>query len=193
MADLVFEEWKDVVGHEGLYMISNLGRVKSLRRVVSRSTSDMVISERILSQNISTTGYYYVVLHKDKKPKTCKIHRLVGLSFIPNPHNKPQINHIDGNKLNNTLNNLEWVSVSENAKHSYGMGLSRVSDYQKKMTSLANRGQNCANSKLTEYDIQVIRDAWATGVFTQKFLSQCFFVGQDQISRIINHKRWAWL
>ena len=97
----------------GLYEVSNLGEVRSL------------ISNRILKTGKSFGGYVHVSLYKNKKGKTKKMHRLVSEVFIPNPENKPQINHIDGNKENNKVNNLEWCTASENQIHAFKLGISK--------------------------------------------------------------------
>ncbi|HFI0937751.1 TPA: NUMOD4 domain-containing protein [Streptococcus suis] len=97
------EIWKDVRGYEGYYMVSNKGRVKSC------------YTKKILKQQLKKTGYLQVVLYKDRKPKSWLVHRLVGIAFIPNPENKEQVNHIDEDKTNNCLENLEWLSPDENA------------------------------------------------------------------------------
>lgn len=102
------EIWKDVPGFEGIYQISNRGRLKSFKQFKSG---------KILS-NTNKHGWYftYVLRHKGKI-QTQRIHRLVAGAFIPNPQKKPQINHKDLNKQNNHVDNLEWVTCSENAKH----------------------------------------------------------------------------
>lgn len=98
------EIWKDIKGYEGLYQISNLGRVKSLK------------TGKIRKQCYDKDRYLKIEL-SNKTQKSLKIHRLVAQAFIPNPLNLPQVNHKDGNKLNNNVNNLEWVSPSENTRH----------------------------------------------------------------------------
>ena len=119
------EIWKDIEGYEGLYQVSNFGNVKSLARIVhSKKRSDYKIKEKILKQSDTTTGYKKVELHKDnEKRKSFKVHRLVAQAFIPNPENKREVNHIDGNKHNNNVNNLEWVTSSENKIHAFKMNL----------------------------------------------------------------------
>lgn len=112
------EVWKDVKGYEGLYEVSNLGRIKSSQR------SGTPGGIRKLNKN--KYGYVYVMLNKSNKKKNHTVHRLVGLAFIPLVDGKELINHIDGNKSNNNLKNLEWVNHSENRKHAYANNLQKV-------------------------------------------------------------------
>ena len=113
------ELWKDIQGYEGLYQISNLGRVKSLERIiVTNNGITKKISEKILKPYIKGTGYYNIVLRKDSKTKCYFVHRLVANEFIPNPDNLPQVNHKDENKLNNNVDNLEWCTSKYN--NNYG-------------------------------------------------------------------------
>ena len=113
------EEWKPIKGYEGLYEVSNFGRVKSLDRI-------NCCGKRVQSKLFSTQAkknYITVVLNNDGNSKTFRIHRLVAQAFIPNPENKPCVNHKDGNKQNNHVNNLEWCTHSENMKHAHDTGL----------------------------------------------------------------------
>ena len=103
----MIEEWRDIKGYEGLYQVSNLGRVKSFKGV----------SERILKIGVDRYGYISINLFKNNKRKLCKVHRLVAEAFIPNQDNKPQVNHIDEVKTNNMVSNLEWVTAKENSNH----------------------------------------------------------------------------
>lgn len=82
-------------------------------------------SDNLLKHDITHDGYHRVTLYKDNKPKHCPVHRLVAETFIPNPENKPTVNHIDGNKANNSISNLEWSTHSENSQHAYDNGLNR--------------------------------------------------------------------
>lgn len=97
------EIWKDIRGYEGLYQVSNLGRVKR--------------ENKLLHLNTNTYGYKHITLSKNNVQKTAVIHKLVADAFIENPHSKPQINHKDGNKENNTVANLEWVTQGDNNRH----------------------------------------------------------------------------
>lgn len=98
------EIWRDIKVYEGLYQVSSLGRVKSLR-------TNKIKSNRI------TNGYYYVSLWKDNTEKQLKVSRLVAEAFIPNPDNLPCVNHKDENKLNNTVENLEWCTYKYNSNY----------------------------------------------------------------------------
>ena len=113
------EIWKDINGFENKYQISNLGRVKSL------NNGKGFIRERILT-NVLDKGYLMVCLCKNSKPKNYRNHRLVAQAFIPNPLNKPQINHINGIRNDNRIENLEWCTGSENMIHAFKTGLQVV-------------------------------------------------------------------
>lgn len=104
------EEWRDIKGYEGLYQVSNLGRVKSLRYKRGKQ-------EKILDGWISKEGYRKVSFYKDNKRKDYLVHRLVAESFIPNPNNKPFIDHIDTNRTNNKIDNLRWATQKENCNN----------------------------------------------------------------------------
>lgn len=114
------EIWRDIVGYEGVYQVSNLGKVKRLKGYKCRN-------DRIIRAKITKDGYYETTLTMAGKPKTIRTHRLVAFAFCENPYNKPEVNHKDGNKLNNSADNLEWVTSSENQKHAYKLGLQKVS------------------------------------------------------------------
>lgn len=111
------EVWKDVVGYEGFYQVSNLGNVKSLdRELVNSKGVTSFRKGKILKPQKCTNKYFFVNLGA-RKPNL--IHRLVALAFVPNENDLPQVNHIDGDRTNNRYDNLEWVSCSDNHKHSY--------------------------------------------------------------------------
>jgi hypothetical protein len=109
------EIWKDIKGFEGLYQVSNLGNVKSLERTLIRKNGTrFFVRERMLIQTNDHGGYPYVTLTLLKNKKVRSVHRLVAESFIPNTENKPEIDHIDGNPSNPMVDNLRWVTSTEN-------------------------------------------------------------------------------
>lgn len=111
----MMEVWKDITEFQGMYQVSSLGRIKSFRGK----------TERILQLTISKRGYYVVGLWRNQKNRLCTIHRLVALHFIDNPGNKREVNHIDSNKLNNSVSNLEWATPKENSYHAINSEKSR--------------------------------------------------------------------
>lgn len=122
------EIWKDIEGYEGLYQVSNLGRIKSLGRTIEKIGPKGKVFYRTYPQkNLvckkDTKGYYRTNLALNGINKTVKVHRIVAQAFIPNPENKSQVNHIDGNKENNNVSNLEWCNNQENQDHSWKTGL----------------------------------------------------------------------
>ena len=115
--------WKDIKGYEKLYMVSDMGEIKSLPK--NHRYGSKV--ERILKGRPDKDGYLRVNLSKDGKLKEAKVHRLVANAFIPNPQNKPTVNHKNALVSDNRLSNLEWFTYSEQNKHLYKMGLKDLS------------------------------------------------------------------
>ena len=109
------EEWRDVVGYEGLYQVSDQGRVKSLERKVPIGYGERTVKERILKPKTDRYGYLIVSLYAGGKRKTLRVHRLVCEAFHENPDNKPQVNHINEIKTDNRASNLEWATARENS------------------------------------------------------------------------------
>lgn len=115
------EQWKDIVGFEGIYQISSLGRIKSLP-----GKDKSVRREKILKQK-NKKGYFEVILWKNSKYSSFRVHRLVATHFINNHDNKPEVNHIDGDRGNNRVENLQWCTSKENSYHSkHILGNSKV-------------------------------------------------------------------
>lgn len=124
------EKWLTIAGYEGLYEVSNMGRVKSLARDIANkglfgSRSTCHNKELFLKGRPSSQGYLSVVLFKNAKTKQVRIHRLVAQLFLENPLNKPEVNHKDGDKNNCSLANLEWCTPAENSQHAFDTGLSK--------------------------------------------------------------------
>ena len=168
------EFWRQIAGYEGIYEISTFGRIRSLPkyRKTKYNTKALykgVVLKPILQQN----GYVYANLHKSNKPKLFRIHRLVAIAFIPNSENKPQINHKNGIKTDNSVVNLEWVTASENVKHAYKNGLSRIL-----------KAQNGRNAILKNEDVKMAREIYNTTNLTQKQIWEKCFKGVVSYSTI---------
>lgn len=117
------EIWRDITGYEGIYQVSNLGRVKSLARIIKRGKIEQHRKQKILTPSLCRGGYLSAIISNEAISKRIKIHRLVAQAFIPNPDNKPQVNHINGVKTDNKMENLEWMTCKENIIHSIRNGM----------------------------------------------------------------------
>lgn len=114
----MIEIWKPIKGFEGFYEVSNIGRVKSVDRFIDNNGTPQKIFGKIKTPQDNGHGYLWVQLYRNNKGTYKYVHRLVAEAFIPNPDNKPQVNHLDYNKQNNCVNNLEWVTAKENNEYS---------------------------------------------------------------------------
>lgn len=124
------EIWKDIEGYEGLYQVSNLGRVRGIEKLVrSKHSSIKTVKARLLNLSSYKVGYQYITLSSGGFRRKHKIHRLVATAFIPNTQNKREVNHINGIKFDNRHDNLEWCTSSENQKHAYRIGLQVCMNY----------------------------------------------------------------
>ncbi len=121
--NIMNETFKDIPGYEGYYQINKFGIIKSLKRIIIRGKSSYPIKEKILKPGLGSNGYLLVALTKNGIKKHISVHRLVGKVFIPNPKNKPEINHKNGIKIDCWRGNLEWATSSENQKHAFKTGL----------------------------------------------------------------------
>lgn len=124
------EIWKDITGYEGYYQVSNLGSVQSMDKIVKGKNGGLrFVKGRILQPSLSE-GYLAVGLCKNGRCSKIRVHRLVAKTFIPNPENKRTVNHIDENKLNNIVENLEWATDKENCNHGSRTIKSSVNRYK---------------------------------------------------------------
>lgn len=147
--DLLYEDWKYVKGFEGIYIVSNRGRIISMTRLVLvRKSKNPGFTTRIQKGTVIKKyqfkiGYEKVCLHKNGGDLDISIHRLVALHFVLNPENKPQVNHLDGVRNNNVWYNLEWVTISENHLHAYRF-LGRVNPTAKPVIMIDKNGKELA-------------------------------------------------
>lgn len=181
----VEEIWVPVKGFEGKYEVSTWGEVRSLDRssTYTNSVTGKVITRkikgRVLTPKIVNAAYFIVDLSKGKRGdiKQASVHRLVAEHFLPNPENKPQVNHIDGNPNNNSLSNLEWVTVSENAIHSY--------------ETLGKGGESHGLAKLTEESVKEMRKLYGTYNYTE--LGEMFGVHKSTVARACQGLCWGFV
>lgn len=173
------EFWTDITDFKDWYSCSNTGRIKSMERIIKYSNGGIRKTPSLLIKgSISKNGYLGVALRKSGIVKYFSIHRLVALTLIPNPENKPYVNHKDGNKLNNRVDNLEWSTCQENTKHAWDNGLCTIP-----------LGELNNSSKLTESQVLEIRKL--KGLDTHLSISKKYGVSQATISNILNRKIWT--
>lgn len=175
------EIWKDVVGYEGLYEVSSFGNIKSVNRKILSIGLKRKYYRILTSKNMKIfterVGYKRVVLTKNKIESKVRVHRLVAEAFIPNPLDKPHVNHIDNDKTNNHILNLEWCTPKENTLHAVK---------QKRHVY----GTKVSTSRLTEKDVVSIKDLYSRGCISQRNLAKKFCVNQSTILRILLNKTW---
>ena len=174
------EIWVDIKGYEGLYQISTKGNVKSLERLVSTKGGALrKVSEKLRENTFDKDGYHRIALHKEGKRSMKFVHRLVAIGFIENPDNLPQVNHKDGVKSNNCVDNLEWVTEKENAIHSYDILGNKA----------ANRESN-GSAKLTEEAVQDIRSNYIKYKTPSKLFADKYGVSGSTICYVARGDTW---
>jgi len=174
------EVWKSVIGYEGIYEISSIGNLKSLnRKIKHRTKKGFAIKKELILKSTNSNGYKLFILSKDGFSSSVSVHRLIAKAFIPNPKNKPQVNHINGIKTDNRVENLEWCTNSENVNHAINTGL-----------IVLRKGEGSRNFKLTDSIVLEIRRLYESGSFTQKHLAHKYSVCKKTISNIICRKNW---
>ena len=154
------------------YKVSNFGNVDSLN---SRGRG----KRKRLKLSINKYGYMQVQLSINGKPKMFLVHRLVAMCFIPNPNNYKQVNHIDGNKLNNHVSNLEWCSNQQNMDHAKRLGLIK-----------SPKGEKHGNAKITEAIVIEIFRLYNVEKWTQQRIADHFEINQSTVGKVLRRKQW---
>lgn len=149
----MIEKWKSIKGYKSFYQVSNLGRIRSLDRLVKTHRGSRLARGRIISQTLDADGYLILRLHKKGIGKTFKAHRLVAQAFKRNPKNKPQVNHKNGTKTDNRAVNLEWSTSSENILHALNMGLNTTRGQTHHWTCMSNQDVIKINELLLENEL----------------------------------------
>jgi hypothetical protein len=177
------EPWKAVPGYEGLYDVSSKGRIRRVHPPNYKHKETLYV---VLKPVINRMGYYRITLSKNNNRINYSIHRLVAMAFIENPSNKPFINHKDGNKVNNTVENLEWCTPGENNIHAFETGLNR---YHPEHLPLL-RGEDNPKHILKENDVRKIRILLESGKYTQSEIGKMYGVSKYAIFDIKRGKSW---
>jgi hypothetical protein len=182
----MIKEWKDIIGYEGLYQVSNFGNVKSLDRVVNKPNGVSYIRKgKICKQSKSNLGYMIIGFTVNNIKVNKYVHRLVAEAFILNPDNKPQVNHIDCDKENNHANNLEWCTNSENHIHAAKNGLNKLHLHR-----VAYSGEKNGRALLSEEQVLEIKQKYIPYKYSAKKLSKEYKVSESCITHILNNTSW---
>jgi hypothetical protein len=179
--NILDEVWRDIPDYEGFYQVSNQGRIRSGDRFVctEKGKYEILSKGKVLKLTLGTRGYLGLGLSKYGKCIKKTVHRLVALAFLGDYPDGCNVNHKDGNKLNNCIDNLEYCTFSQNSQHAYATGLLTIA-----------KGEKQAMSKLKNADIIVIRDRLALG-HSQKAIARDFNVNKSTITKIKTGKNWT--
>lgn len=168
------EEWRDIKGYEGLYQVSNLGQVRSLDKI---DRWGRFRKSRIIRSRFNNSGYRVINLSKSGTQKTYLVHRLVAESFIPNPENKPEVNHIDEDKLNNAVSNLNWMTNKENCNYGTRNDRSSTNRNQKEIAKkvdykkIAKKASECRSIPVISIDANGVEKKYKSSYEASRYLS----------------------
>lgn len=170
------EEWRDIPGYEGIYQVSNIARIRTLLTPIKLRHKGNMLSTDSECSIRNGKGYKFVTLYKTGQKKQIMVHRLVALTFIPNPAGLPQVNHKDTDKHNNSVSNLEWCTNRFNKDHAIINGLS-------------GKGEKNAMAKLTDDDVLKLRELYKSGVTPRELCIQ-FGISKKYIHTVVKRKSW---
>lgn len=172
------EIWKPIVGYEGLYEVSNLGRVRSIDRVIFVNNKKRKLTGKLLELKCNRGGYLICVL-SNKKTKSIRVHRVVAESFIPKIKGKLCINHLDNDRTNNNVSNLQWCTQKENIRYAYS---------QNRMDWERIKGEKHPQSKLNISLVKEIRNK--QGILKRIDVARLYKIDPANVSSIWNRKTW---
>jgi hypothetical protein len=168
------EVWKPIKGYEDFYEVSNTGKIRSLPHPTKR-----VGTGKVLKAHLSNQGYFIVRYRRpdERAVKAFLVHREFAKAFIPNPHNLSDVNHKDGNKINNSIENLEWCSHTDNVRHAF-------------KTGLVASGEDRKASRLTSKAVKEIREKYIPRTYSQYKLAKEYGVSQSTIRFALIGRTW---
>jgi hypothetical protein len=183
----MIEEWRPVEGWEGFYEVSSLARVRRLPREVRTCGIKRIFTVRIcrggvVKMSTDKAGYYRADLYNGERRKNSLVHRLFAVAFIPNPDAKPCINHIDGDKKNNSADNLEWCTHIENMQHAFATGLTKTFDVLS--------GDESPNSKLNSKQVVEIKERLKSGEAIASIFKSYPIKSKSTIAHIRDGHTW---
>ena len=173
------EEWKDIEGYYRLYQVSDLGRVKSLKRPIDRGQRGIIIKEESIIKPQNKKGYLQVGLRKSgQSQKYFSVHRLVAKAFIENPKNKKTVNHKNFIKTDNRKDNLEWLTYKEQISHAIDNNV------------FNQKGSKNVKAKLKEEDVIDIREVYSSKSANIQSICKIYNISKSTVYRIISRKSW---